>query len=102
MSSLLDISDTAIFEHTRTFYPSPSAHICVLLMCSRLFVSSLLNLNALAGCHATVQNWAVNNHWTGLLDWTTGLDYWTTNLTTRFQLRSKKFYLKSVLAVKLL
>ena len=25
---------------------------------------------------------AVNNHWTGLLDW-------TTNLTTRFQLRSK-------------
>ena len=20
---------------------------------------------------------AVNNHWTGLLDWTTGLDYWT-------------------------
>ena len=31
---------------------------------------------------------AVNNHWTGLLDWTTGLDYWTTNLTTRFQLRS--------------
>ena len=32
---------------------------------------------------------AVNNHWTGLLDWTTGLDYWTTNLTTRFQLRSK-------------
>ena len=26
---------------------------------------------------------------------TTGLDYWTTNLTTRFQLRSKKFHLKS-------
>ena len=20
---------------------------------------------------------AVNNHWTGLLDWTSGLDYWT-------------------------
>ena len=50
---------------------------------------------------------AVNNHWTGLLDWTTGLDYWTINLTKRFQLRSKKFHLKSngqrgpVLALKL-
>ena len=20
---------------------------------------------------------AVNNHWTGLLEWTTGIDYWT-------------------------
>ena len=20
---------------------------------------------------------AVNNHWTGLLEWTTGMDYWT-------------------------
>ena len=52
--------------------------------------------------HSSAKMKAVNNHWTGLLDWTTGLDYWTTNLTTRFQLRSKKFYLKSVLAVKLL
>ena len=47
---------------------------------------------------------AVNNHWTGLLDmyyWTcTGLDYWITNLTTRFQLRSIKFYLKSIMASK--
>ena len=25
----------------------------------------------------------VTNHWTGLLDWTTGLDYWTQNLTTK-------------------
>ena len=24
---------------------------------------------------------AVNNHWTGLLDWTTGLDYWTDQFT---------------------
>ena len=22
-------------------------------------------------------NWGVSIHWTGLLDWTTGLDYWT-------------------------
>ena len=50
---------------------------------------------------------AVNNHWTGLLDWTTGLDYWTTNLTTRFQLRSKNKWPQnrttfSIEAVKLL
>ena len=25
----------------------------------------------------------VTNHWTGLLDWTTGLDYWTQNLPTK-------------------
>ena len=25
----------------------------------------------------------VTNHWTGLLDWTSGLDYWTQNLTTK-------------------
>ena len=23
------------------------------------------------------KSWAVNNHWTGLLEWTTGMDYWT-------------------------
>ena len=23
------------------------------------------------------------DYWTGLLDWTTGLDYWTQNLTTK-------------------
>ena len=22
---------------------------------------------------------AVNNHWTGLLEWTTGMDYWTSH-----------------------
>ena len=27
--------------------------------------------------------WGVPIHWTGLLDWTTGLDYWTQNLTTK-------------------
>ena len=27
--------------------------------------------------------WGVTNHWTGLLDWTTGLDYWTQNITTK-------------------
>ena len=23
------------------------------------------------------RKWGVTNHWTGLLDWNTGLDYWT-------------------------
>ena len=38
---------------------------------------------------STASCMAVNNHWTGLVDWTTGLDYWTgqiyhksNNLTT--------------------
>ena len=25
----------------------------------------------------TLKRLAVNNHWTGLVEWTTGMDYWT-------------------------
>ena len=27
--------------------------------------------------HIWATGWGVTNHWTGLLDWNTGLDYWT-------------------------
>ena len=27
--------------------------------------------------YMSLSSGAVNNHWTGLLEWTTGMDYWT-------------------------
>ncbi len=35
--------------------------------------------------YAHTIEWGVCNRWTGLLDWTTGLDYWTDDLTTESQ-----------------
>ena len=44
-------------------------------------VSVFIYLNLEAYVATSFQNnyglWVVSNHWTGLLDWNTGLDYWT-------------------------